>query len=153
MRLIHLKSVLNFVGILAVCLWLYFDPSWEALSVLLFSLAYVVHDQRGSVKQRQLEKAHPEFSGLVDHSFWRGHVNVTGAPTQNELLLLLLSRYPKWSSKFYLERSLMCRTQSLADALAELREGGSIIECCSFFTKLSKTGFSIAVERATKYGA
>lgn len=148
-----LGSSLNLAGILAVCLWLYFTPSWEPLSVLLLSLAYVVYDERSSAKQRQREYEHPECSELVEHSLWRGHVNVPGAPTQNELLLLLLSRHPKWSSKFYLKRSLRCRTQSLNEALAELREGGRIMKCCFIFTRLSEAGRRIAEERAAAYGA
>ena len=147
-----LKSALNLAGILVVCLWLYFDPSWEPLSVLLFSLAYVVYDERGSAKQRKLKHQHPELFELVEQFFWHGHVNAPGAPTQNELLLLLLARYPKWSSKFYLKRSLMCRTQTLIDAAEELRQGGQIIKCCFFFMRLSKMGVVRAEEKATAYG-
>lgn len=145
--------MLNLAGILVVGLWLYFDPSWEPLSVLLFSLAYVVYDERGSAKQRQLRQESPEHFDLVEKLFWRSHVNIPGAPTKNELLLLLLSRYPKWSSKLYLKRSLVCRTQLLEDAVAELREGGQIIECCRFFTRLSQSGVRMAAERAAAYGS
>ena len=96
------------------------------------------------------EVAHTQQT-LVERYFWRAFVNAPGAPTQNELLILLRSRYPKWTSKTYLRRSLVCRTQSLDDSLAELVEVSCLIGFCGLFFKLSLYGVEKAEERVRRY--
>jgi len=92
-------------------------------------------------------------STLAECGFWKGHVNDPGAPTQNELLLLLRCRFPKWTSKRYLKRSMRCITQSLDNSIEELIQSGRIKQYFSKYLKLSESGLIMAEERATKYAS
>ena len=94
------------------------------------------------------EEPHKEASAaLVEDHFWRGHVNGYPGATRNELAIVLLHRYPRWSSKRYLRRSCRLKTQPFDDALDELVGTGHIRPCCGFLFKL--TGLGVADARRT----
>jgi len=136
-------------------LWLYDRREYEPAIILLLWIggfgSLGVHEKR-SVQQRKLEQEHPERFALVQRRFLRSHVN-TETATQNQLLLILLSRYPRWTSKWYLERSLRDRnqTQPFEESVRELRQGGRIIERWPFFIKLSGSGLHLAEDRAENH--
>lgn len=92
-----------------------------------------------------------ESATLVQSNWWQAHVDTVGAPTRNELLILLLDRYPKWSSKSYLRRSLKCTTQPLDDSIAELVAACYLKSLFRVFFKLSLSGTNKAKKITSKY--
>ena len=132
-----------------------FSGIGTAIFVGLFSWYYTNFSRSGNRNQRGQYRDSPEketaVNALAECGFWKGYVNVPGAPTQNELLLLLQCRFPKWTSKRYLKRSMRCITQSLDDSIDELTQSGRLKQCCGNYLKLGESGLKIAQERATEY--
>lgn len=110
-----------------------------------------IADRSQSVSNNDSRQNIEGSSTLVECNWCRGHVNAVGAPTQNELLILMLFRYPKWSSKSYLRRSLRCITQPLDDSISELVEGDYIMSFFGIFFKLSLSGIKKAKKKASQY--
>jgi hypothetical protein len=135
--------------------WVLSDIGTLLLLSIIWWLKYKYAEARDGRIQAVRHVSPPKSAAqrtLVASCFWSNFVNCSPEPsTRHELLILMLFRYPRWTSRGRLRRSLKCLTHPLDDAIADLMQGRQVVSCCRIFFRLSRLGLQEAQETTRRY--
>jgi len=151
-------NALFIVGLSMVIAWWFIDGGLEPPSVLVLTLASIIgtkaykrRHHADFVKTKEASTESDATFGLVEKGFFKSIVQTPGAATRNELSILLLSHYPKWTAKMHIKLSIRSKTQPLDSALDELIELRHIASVFGLFYRLTPLGVSEAKSVVTRH--